>query len=250
VSTSDYLVKVSDQISKLISGNEKNKNIFCEHISKVIKEAEKHGQYLRAEWQKAREAGLTQYDENKGKGKWSWWTAYSNDAFAPGGCVYFAESIGIQFYIEGKPKSDPLAYLSSMLWGSVGQVYEGLTLLDYQFVLLAIIHDAQNWQAGRERIYFNRLEGRTLADRLCHTVWACLEEKFRQTRFVPQDVQQTLEIALQAANAALPQEKPAETGQKAISGKRGRVGAWFWTVYEKTLKVVVHAVLDWFASRL
>ncbi len=204
-----YLVKVSKQINKLITGNEKNKNKFCDHIDKVIKEAEKYGQYLRAEWQRAKEAGLTQIDENKDEEKWFWWTAHINDTMGTGGRVYFADDeFFVHFYMEGKPKPDPLDYLESMLWGSVGQVYEGLELLDYRFVLLAIIHDAQNWPAGQERIYFNynpleHVERKTLSDRLCYAVWRHLVEKFQKTPFSSQDVQQTIETSLLTVKAKL-----------------------------------------------
>jgi len=189
------LDEVANKISELIVGYPVNKTIFCQHIGKIIqKEAEKYEQYLRAEWQRAKEAGLTQFDENKDEDKWFWWTAYSQDRWKDK-TVYFTidECFDVQFYIEGKPKPDPLSYLHSMIWGSVGQVYEGLELLDYQFILLAIIHDAHNWQAGRERIYFNPLESGTLSNRLCQAASCHLGERFNS-----KDVQETVEIALRA----------------------------------------------------
>jgi hypothetical protein len=39
-------------------------------------------------------------------------------------------------------------------------------------------------------------------------------------------------------------QKPAETKQKAAPAKRRRIGTWLWTLYEKTLKVIVDAVLE------
>jgi hypothetical protein len=184
---------VSKQITEFVADCPANKNKFCKHIKNVIQKAEKYGQYLRAEWQKAKQAGLTQYDKNKDKEKWFFWTALSN-GWSYGECVYFAyeELFGVQFYIEGKPKPDPLAYLRSMIYGSVGQVYEGLELLDYQFVLLAIIHDWESWKAGRKSIYFNPLEEKTFSGRLCHAVWNTLKVQHAT------DVQQTIETALLA----------------------------------------------------
>jgi hypothetical protein len=207
---------VAEKVNELIVGYPANKNIFCEHIEKVIRKAEEYGQYLRAEWEKAKKAGLTQYDENKDEGKWTWWTAYAND-WMWGECVYFsdAECLRVQFYMEGKPKPDPLHYLSSMIWGCVGQVYEGLELLDYQFLLLAIIHDAQNWKAGRELIYFNPQNRSTLSDRLCQAVWRHLES--HQNQFTFRDVQQTIETALRAVKAELADLKPGK--KKNIIGK-------------------------------
>ena len=167
-----FLAEIANETDKAIANNPQLKSSMIKHIEKVIQKAEEYGQYLRTEWQKAKEAGLTQHDENKDKEKWFWWTAWGQDNWQ-GKLVYFAddEFLDVQFYIEGKPKPDPLGYLSSMIWGSRGQDYEGLELLDYQFVLLSIIHDAQNWQAGRKRIYFNPLEKKTLSDRLCRAVW-------------------------------------------------------------------------------
>jgi hypothetical protein len=130
---------ISNQINELIVGQPANKSKFREHIEKVIREAEKYRQYLLEQWQQAKDAGLTQYDKNKDKGKWTWLlNAYSDTCKH----TYFTEDERygkkeirpVQFYIEGEPEPDPLTYLCGMLWGCVGQVYEGLELLDYQFV--------------------------------------------------------------------------------------------------------------------
>lgn len=220
----EYLDKVSKQINEFIVDYSANKNKFCKHIEKVIREAEEYGKYLWTEWQKAKEAKSTQYDEDKDKGKWFWWTAYTND-WMTNDSVYFAddECLDVQFYIEGKPKQDPLGYLSSMIWGCVGQDYEGLELLDYQFVLLAIIHDAQNWQAGRKRIYFNPLEKGTLSDRLCQAVWHRLEGFQNSYEF--KDIRETVDTALRAVIAELDAEtkqkiKPVKDSKKTTSDWR------------------------------
>ncbi len=198
------LGEIANEIGEAFINNPQLKSAMIKHTEKVIQKAEEYGQYLRTEWQKAKEAGLMQHDENKDKEKWSWWTALSKD-WQWGEGVYFAdnESLGVQFYIKGKPKPDPLSYLSSMVWGSVGEDYNGLELLDYQFVLLAIIHDAQNWQAGRKRIYFNPLQEKTLSDRLCRAVWNHLESKIDSYNF--RDVKNTIITALQTIKANLRQ---------------------------------------------
>lgn len=240
------LDEVAKEINELIVGYPANKNIFCKHIGKVIQKAEEYGQYLRAEWQRAKEAGLTQYDENKEEGKWFWWTAWAQDNWK-GKLVYFSgdEFLGVQFYIEGKPKPNPLGYLHSMIWGSVGQVYNGLELFDYQFVLLAIIHDAQSWQAGRERIYFNPLEGKILSDRLCQAVWHYLLDRFQD-----RDVQGIVGTALRVVKTDLTSLKPAETGVKATPVKWWGIKAFFWKLYETTLKAFFAAVLEWWRNQL
>jgi len=209
LNASDYLAKVSNQINGFVVGYPANKDKFCKHIGKVVREAEKYGQYLRDEWQKAKKAGLTQYKDKEGKQGWSWWIARTND-WMSGESVYFAddEKWDVQFYIEGEPKPDPLYYLSSMIWVCEGQEYEGLGRLDYQFVLLSIIHDAQNCQAGRERIYFNPLEKGTLSDRLCLAAWHRLEKSCQLPYRLRRDIQQTIETAMRAVRANLEQEKP------------------------------------------
>jgi len=239
-----YLAEVSEQINEFIVGHLVKKNKFCKHIGKVIREAEKYGQYLQDEWQKAKEAGLTRYDEKKDKQKWFWWNAFTNN-WDIGECVYFVgdEGLDVTFYIEGKPKPDPLCYLSSMIWGCIGQEYEGLERLDYQFVLLAIIHDAQNWQAGRERIYFNPLEGEGLSDRLRRAVWQRLESYDTPYKF--KDVCQTIETAIRAVKANLEQEKEVQSnGGKMDSPNEKSSETWYWNLYEKTIKAVISAVLD------
>lgn len=202
---SHYLADVSDKINNLVVGNESNQKQFCRHISKVIRKAEKYGQYLRTEWKKAKEAGLTQYDEKKDGGKW--WVDHINDKVGKEGCIYFAdkEFLDVHFYMKEKPKPDPLCYLSSMLWGSVGEIYEGLENLDYQFVLLAIIHDAQNWNAGRTRIYFNGLDTSTLSNRLCRALWQHLQSYDNEYHF--RDTRRTIDAALFAVKANLTNTK-------------------------------------------
>lgn len=232
LNVSDYLAEVSDEINGFVVGYPANKDKFCKHIGKVVREAEKYGQYLRDEWQKAKEAGLTQYKDKKDKQEWSWWVARTND-WMNGESVYFAddEKWYVQFYIEGETKPDPLYYLSSMIWVCVGREYEGLERLDYQFVLLAIIHDAQNLTAGQEHIYFNPLEKGTLSDRLCRAAWHRLEKSCLPPYRLRRDVQRTIETAIRAVKANLeqekegqsnggkvdlPNEKSSETGQKEI----------------------------------
>jgi Schlafen, AlbA_2 len=234
------LAEIAAQIDEVTVGHPEKKAKFCKRIQKVIQEAENYGRYLRDEWQKAKalgpaerpttlaeyekakETGLTYYDEKKDKEEWFWWTAHSND-FMMGRPVYFSgdECLHVQFYIRGKPKPDPLSYLCSMIWGAVGQPYERLERLDYQFVLLAIIHDAQNWQAGRERIYFNPLHGGDLPDRLCRAVWGHLEDNYHS--YGLRDVRQTIEAAMLAVRASLDNEKPQNLNEQPDKGGQSKL---------------------------
>ena len=195
-----YFTDVWEQINEIIVGHPVKKDKFRKRISKVIGEAEKYWQYLQDQRQKSKDFS----DEMKDK--WFLWDAFLND-WEMGECVYFAgdEDLFVQFYMEEKPKPDPLSYLYSMIWGAVGQEYEGLEVLDYQFILLAIIHDVQNWQAGRELIYFNPRKGERLSDRLCRAVWRRLEKN--QAPNVFKDVQVTINTAMLAVRANLEQEK-------------------------------------------
>jgi len=245
-----YLADVSGQINVLIIGNEKNRKIFCRHISKVIKAAEKYEQYLLDELQKAKKAGLTHYDENKAKDKWTWWVDRTYDGI-DGRTVYFANHkiFDAQFYIRGEPKPDPLDYLYSMLWGSVGEVYEGLERLDYQFVLLAIIHDAQNWQAGREQIYFNTLETKTLPDRLCRAVCLYLQSYDNQYSF--KDVQGTIDSALRAVEVEQPSKPVNKPSKEAIQAYKllGAVSSNQTEVAKLMSKILKRPIAQWQISR-
>jgi hypothetical protein len=212
-----YLVDIWNQINAIIIGHPAKKDKFHKHIQKVIREAENYGKYLHSQWQKAKKAGLVSYDENKKNEKeWTWWTVFSKDF--NGHCVYFNddEFLDVYFYIKGKAKPDPLRYLSSMIWGARGQEYEGLELLDYQFTLLAIIHDAQSWQAGGEPIYFNyslQEMGDNLKDRLCCEVWNHLAKNIDS--YIFRDVPRTIETAMRAVRAELDRESESTQTENA-----------------------------------
>lgn len=217
------LDEVSNQTNELIVGRPKNKNKFRKHIEKVILEAEKYRQYLLQQSQKAKKAGWVLYDENKNTKEWTWSLNTFNDICTH---IYFTEDERfckkdiptIQFYIKGKPEPNPLDYLDSMIWGSVGQVYEGFEILDYQFVLIAIIYDAQNWQAGRERIYFNRQGKTSLADRLCYAVWnRLIEESQDSYRF--RDIENTIKTAMRAVIVELGTEEKSSLVKDTKSTK-------------------------------
>lgn len=245
----EYLARISDQIDELIIGHPERKRKFCKHVKIVIQEAEKYGRYLREQCEKAKKAGLTRNDENKRKPEWFWWTAYVND-FIGGYSVYFTdeECLNVQFYIKGKPKADPLCYLGSMIWASRGRGYEGLELLDYQFIILAIIHDAQSWQAGRELIQFNFLEGTDLADRLCRAVWDRLEKYTNHYEF--EDVHRNIKNAMLAVNANFEGEKvykadeqKADLSRSSSEGgqitKQGKLNMTLLDEFEQDVKAVV-----------
>ncbi|MCK5565277.1 MAG: hypothetical protein KAJ07_08520 [Planctomycetes bacterium] len=218
MSDRNFLAEIADEIGEALINNPQLKSSMIEHTEKVIQKAEEYGQYLRSEWQKAKDAGLTQYDENKDGEGWFWWTSYMK-GFMWGKGVYFAsdEGLDVHFYMNEKPKPSPLSYLSSMIYGSIGEDYNGLELLDYQFILLAIIHDAQNWQAGRKRIYFDPLREEILSDRLCRAVWQHLESKIATFNY--REVRKTITSALQTIKAQHigREEKPTETESEAKS---------------------------------
>jgi len=210
--THQYPTDVSNQINAIIVGHPTKKNKFCKHIQKVIREAEKYWQYLQDERQKSKGT------EHKKKDKWFLYDAFLMD-WEMGECVYFAgEESFVQFYMEEKPKPDPLSYLHSMIWSAVGQEYEGLELLDYQFILLAIIHDAQNLTAGRECIYFNPLKGDGLSDRLCRAVWHSLEKNQAS-----KDIQGTINTAIRAVIAVLDGENTLSVNKPQGKDRQGEI---------------------------
>ena len=218
--TQDFLSDIARQVGERIL-DDTNKRLFKKHIVKVIIEAEKYRQYLHAEQKKAKAKGLTQYDENRSGGVywlrghegWFWWTPERDLDKLPYSGVYFPDIFDSFFYIEGDPKPDPLDYLISMVFGCVGQEYNGLECLDYQFVLLAIIHDAQSWQAGRQRIYFSKL-GDTLPDRLCRAIWNQFESEDYQNPYNFKDVRDTISTSLSAIKTNTEQKLTKTSGGK------------------------------------
>ena len=51
-------------------------------------------------------------------------------------------------------------------------------------------------------------------------------------------------LALKFLKNTLAPEKPAETGRNTTPSKRRGIISWFWKLYEKTLKVIIDALLE------
>lgn len=236
-----YLVGIWNQINVIVVGRPAKKDKFCKHIQKVIRKAEKYRKYLQDERQKSKDAFLywdsllNQHDLEEYvyiNGDESPFFEYSlKHELQPflysvydmdrewGHNVYFPDNECLDtFYMKYPPKPGPLDYLLSMILGIYEQEYEkyeGLELLDYQFTLLAIIHDAQSRQTGGERIYFkyNPLKRENLKERLCHAVWDRLTEYDNSYYF--RGVQQTIQTAMLAVRAELDREsESAQTEAK------------------------------------
>jgi len=58
------------------------------------------------------------------------------------------------------------------------------------------------------------------------------------------DLADTFRQIAQIAREELVAEEPAETEQKTTPAKFRRLRAWLWKLYEKTLKVIIDAVLE------
>lgn len=209
-----FLSDIAEQVDELIVGKT-NKSLFKTHAVKVIKKAEKYNDYIHAEYNKAKKQNLLSYKE-KPKGDYYWFSSLSLTTDQTTWFDYFENEI-VVFWSKGKLNPDPLDYLFRMIWGCAGVKYRELELLDYQLVLLAIIHDAQNWQAGRERIYFNpHLEKKTFPDRICLAAWSCLADYHNTYDF--RHIRQTIDTALFAVKANLANEQQ-ETKNQLLSGK-------------------------------
>ena len=165
----------------------------------------------------------------KSKDEWFVWDGLFYD-WGMESYVYFAsddrldDCLEVHFYMEREREPDPLSYLHSMICASVGRKYEGLELLDYQFILLAIIHDAQSWSAGRVRIYFDPEEGKGLSDRLCRAAWQSLKNMQVPTYLFNKDTRRIINTALRAVKANLEREKlQSDLGTGTIKAKETKV---------------------------
>lgn len=232
----DFIEWTASQIDELVVGKQQARDVFVKHIDKVMAEAEKYRKYLQAEYHKAKKAKRTLHADQPKSDGWYWYTAWSK------GTTYYFDGEGTErwatFWMRGKPKLDPLDYLKSMVLGCVGQMCKTLEIIDYQFTLLSIIHDAQRWAAGQERIYFNPNSDRTLADSFCNDLCPRLFDEKRTYIPTLRDVQVTIKTALEKVKSCMPAEIEQNSTPVKSEGE-----SWLWKLYEKTLKVIVDAVL-------
>lgn len=205
-SLSDVVVQVDKLILKKGA-----KRLFQKHLDKVFREAVKYGKYLNAEYNKAKEKGLIRYEEQPSCGgkDWHWYTA------SPGNTTpeYFMDDEDVLagwacFWMQGPPKLDPLSFLFSMARGCVGKQHENLALLDYQYVIVACIHDQNSWVAGQTPIYFDHSDHKEFKYRICKKILQKIgEPKHGST------VQTTIQMALQAVQNDCTKGQPkAEDG--------------------------------------
>lgn len=219
----DFLSHVAEEIDKLVVGKDEVRGRFTEHAQKVLSEADKYGEYLQAEYNKAKKKGYTKHDERpEGKG-WYWYSAYGQ-----GTTDHFGGEM-VTFWMRGEPKTDPLSFVHSMVLGCVGRLHENLNLLDCQYFLITCIHDAQRWVAGQERIYFDPLDKNDLKNKICQKIWETVTRD-SSTLNTLQDIQTTIQTAFQAVSQATPAKPERES--------------WLWKLYEKTLGVIIGAILE------
>lgn len=144
-------------------------------------------------------------------------------------------------------KNDPLKRLLSYAsWGKP----EGQDLTMFQFAIVAILHDAPNIENGCNLIYFG--SGNDLADRAALVFMKVIgsdENRRIKTPFARaqgkrvinrlKNAFDTVKIKLgdNENNIAI---RPAGKGENNTPAKRE---SWHWKLYEKTLKVIVEALL-------
>ena len=140
----------------------------------------------------------------------------------------------VSFYMTRHPELDPLRYVFSMARGESYRQHENLTLLDYQYFIIACNHDCQRYAAGQPPVYFDpqkvassREEFVDFKDRICGKVSKILENvpylflcnDSRAVRAI-QTVQLTMKLALQAVKADC--TKQAGTGPIAVVAGNGK----------------------------
>lgn len=218
----DYIEIVAQEVDELVVGNDKVRKRFEEHVQKVLSEAEKYGEYLRGEYNEAKQKGYTT-NNNKPDGEdWYWYSAYNKRT-----TEHFAGEM-VTFWMKGKPKIDPLNFVYAMAHGSAGKLNENLNLLDYQYFLVTCIHDAQRWVAGQEQILFNPSHKNELKNAICRNIWDTVNRNLSDLNTL-KDIQTTIQTALQAIrrDVQIYAKKSAETEQKAVPAEwYNRM--WIW----------------------
>ncbi|UCF16443.1 MAG: hypothetical protein JSW59_03095, partial [Phycisphaerales bacterium] len=150
------------------------------HTDKVCKRAKKCSKFLHTEYAKAKKAGFVVHDK-KPEGDYRWFSSYSFTTGCTADFDYFGGQM-VAFWMEG-PLIDPLDYVDSMIRGYQDVLPKRAsfltrckmpTLLDYQYFLLACIHDSQRRPAGQTPIFFDSSDSNDLGNRICQYVWATL----------------------------------------------------------------------------
>ena len=133
----------------------------------------------------------------------------------------------VSFYMTRPPELDPLDYVFSMARGEPGEQHENLTILDYQYFILACIHDCQCYAAGQPPVYF---DPRSVAacqeheivgfkDRICAKVSSILDDlpyhnlATHILKRTVQTVQRTIVLAMQVVQADGTKNEQAETSE-------------------------------------
>jgi len=247
----DFLAEVANKLNEAIISNPQLKSSIIKHIDKVMKEAQKYKDYLNRKYNEAKKKGLLTEDPiPKGK-NWYFCDSFDtvpskpkvhisgepdivhvSDLYFDDDVIAEVKAVKVRFWMKGMPDPDPFDYLESMVMARVGSLYKGLELIDYQSTLLAIIYDAQNWQAGSERIYFNPdpnidtpIHKQNFEDRICVKIWHNLtkDDYLQGNDFdkVAHKIKTALLVVQQASGgkADLPNEKPEETEQKTTPAK-------------------------------
>jgi hypothetical protein len=193
------------RVGNLITAFPKANSVFKKHIEKVLTAAKIYGKRLQAEYKKAEKRRLTD-SKKQTNGKDYQAVVCSDGEWAD---VFFeTPDIKRSFRTKGKPKPNPLHYLRSVVWGQIGKTPRGISLLDYQYFLVACIYDSQ-CRPGQRRIYFSpepedsAVWDKQLKDRICRRVWLAL---VKWQRYIDAQVDITAEwiqAALRAIEADL-----------------------------------------------
>lgn len=123
---------------------------------------------------------------------------------------------------------------------AAGEIYKKLEIIDYQFTLLSMIHDAQRWAAGQERIYFNPQVKKTLADRIFCDLRSRLFDRERIYTQTLSDVQVTIETALVKVKSYM----PAETKKVISPTKLQRIWTWIKGFVKEAYRITIKSFFD------
>ncbi len=201
----DCITHVAQEVDNLIIGNDEVEKRFTTHVQKVLTEVEKYGEYIRVEYNKAKEKGYTKHDEKPEGEDWNWYSAFNK------GTIYHFGGEMVTFWMKEKPKTNPMSFVNSMAVGCIGKLHENLTLLDYQYFFLTCVHDAQRWVAGQECIYFEPLDKNDLKNKICQKIWETVTRDISNSSTLA-DILTTIQTAFQAVSRDIQSDKKKPAG--------------------------------------
>jgi 6-pyruvoyl-tetrahydropterin synthase len=243
----NFLADIANKLDEAFIDNSQLKPFLIKHIVKVIREAQIYSDYLNGKYQEAEKKQLSHNKDQKPEGEdWCFYNENSINYYKfhyPS--VYFhSKKDRIYFWMKGKPKPDPLDYLSNMIEDIDGKPHQDLEPDDYKCFLLSCIYDNQRMAAGQERIYFEPNDTKELKNRICRAVWQGLrrDRGTYETKTL-QNLAQTIKTTLQQLLRTV-SSKVEEPEGNATPAKEWWITTLFKNIIEKGWQIFTKSFWD------